>query len=78
MSSKTTASMALSAGNPEEHDRLLTVCVEDLAKDVDVIVLAQVSMARFAPKLAGRVRVPVMTSPKLAVEAVKRVIDALP
>ncbi|MGE5592611.1 MAG: aspartate/glutamate racemase family protein [Betaproteobacteria bacterium] len=69
---------ALSAGNPEEHDRLLTVCVEDLAKDVDVIVLAQVSMARLAPKLAGRVRVPVMTSPKLAVEAVKRVIDALP
>ncbi|HHY33178.1 MAG TPA: hypothetical protein GX515_09225 [Firmicutes bacterium] len=69
---------ALLAGNPEEHDRLLSVYVENLAKEADVIVLAQVSMAKLAPRLAGRVAVPVLTSPNLAVDAVKRIIDTMP
>lgn len=69
---------ALLGGNPEKHDELLSGYVEGISKEVDVIVLAQVSMARLAPKLGDRVRVPVLSSPRLGVESVKKVMDTLP
>lgn len=69
---------ALLRGNPEEHDRLLAGHVEEISREVDVVVLAQVSMARLAPALCGRVKAPILTSPRPAVEAVKRIIDELP
>ncbi len=68
---------ALLGGKPEKHDELLTGHIEGISKEVDVIVLAQVSMARLAPKLGDRVSVPVLSSPRLGVESVKRAMDAL-
>jgi Asp/Glu/hydantoin racemase len=54
---------ALLGGNPERHDELLLRVIDDLAASgVNGIVLAQVSMARLLPKLAGRVPVPVFSS----------------
>lgn len=54
---------ALLAGDTERHNRLLMEDVLGLAaRGADVIVLAQVSMARILPALAGKISVPVLTS----------------
>jgi Asp/Glu/hydantoin racemase len=59
---------ALLAGDTETHDRILR---EALVKDldgVDLMVLAQASMARVVSTLApGSLRVPVLSSPELAI-----------
>lgn len=68
---------ALLSGNGEKHDELLSACVSDISKIVDMVVLAQASMARLAPKLENRVEVPVLSSPGSGVEHVKRVMAAL-
>ncbi|GAB7523766.1 aspartate/glutamate racemase family protein [Paraburkholderia sp. 2C] len=64
---------ALLAGNNERHDEILKRTIVGLAEEVDVVVLAQVSMARLVPSL-GETRVPVLSSPK---SGVKMLIDAL-
>lgn len=65
------ALQALLAGRPEEHDAVLLQTAKDLAGKVDVIVLAQGSMARMQAKLAAETGKPVLASPRLAVEAVR-------
>lgn len=68
---------ALNAGGTETHDRLVTDALEALAGDVDVVVLAQASMARVVDALApGTVSVPVLSSPRLALERAARVLRA--
>ncbi|HWS54167.1 MAG TPA: aspartate/glutamate racemase family protein [Pyrinomonadaceae bacterium] len=63
---------ALLSGDAERHDELLLECVERLVgRDVAVVVLAQVSMARVLPKLEGRVRVPVLSSLQTSLEALR-------
>jgi Asp/Glu/hydantoin racemase len=64
------AFQALSTGNREEHDRLVSAAAAGLAKRVDVIVLAQASMAHLEDGLKSAVSVPVLSSPRLCVEAV--------
>lgn len=60
---------ALLAGQPEEHDQIVRGHFRTLANDVDVIVLAQASMARIIDTLGPEEkRVPVLTSPPLAME----------
>jgi Asp/Glu/hydantoin racemase len=68
------AFQALLAGRPEEHDAILLQTAKDLAAQVDVIVLAQGSMARMEAKLAAETGKPVLASPRLAVEAVRDVL----
>ncbi|MGJ3243691.1 MAG: aspartate/glutamate racemase family protein [Opitutales bacterium] len=59
---------ALMAGNPQEHDARVSAALRDLARHVDVVVLAQASMARVADQLPeGAVAVPVLSSPERAV-----------
>ncbi|MGB6746203.1 MAG: aspartate/glutamate racemase family protein [Terracidiphilus sp.] len=69
---------AVLAGDTETHDRMLQqALVEDL-KGVDVIVLAQASMARVVATLApGTLQAPVLSSPELAVQRVRQAL-ALP
>lgn len=57
----------LRAGDDEGHDRLVRGAVEDLAGRVDVVLLAQASMAR-ALTAAAPPSVPVLSSPRLGVE----------
>jgi Asp/Glu/hydantoin racemase len=64
------AFQALSAGNRDEHDRLVRQAAIGLAKRCDVIVLAQASMAHLEEPIATAVSVPVLSSPRLCVEAV--------
>lgn len=67
------AFQSLLDGKPELHDEVVKRTIETLAEKVDVVVLAQVSMARLVPRLAN-MKVPVLSSPQSGVQAVR---DAL-
>lgn len=58
---------ALQAGDRERHDELVREGLRQLAGEVDVVVLAQASMARVA-ETAPDVAVPVLSSPRLGVQ----------
>ena len=58
---------ALQGGDPERHDAIIAGELDRLAAEVDVVVLAQASMARIAAaRPAGGTRV--LSSPRLAME----------
>lgn len=60
---------ALANGDFEKHDATIVAAIERLAKEVDVVVLAQASMARVIGKLnAEEIGVPILSSPSLAVD----------
>jgi len=60
---------AVIAGDAATHDRIVSEGILDLIAQVDVIVLAQASMARVINTLpADKVTVPVLSSPRLAIE----------
>jgi hypothetical protein len=58
---------AVLAGDTTTHDRIVSKELTDLAAKVDLVVLAQASMARVLQALPqGSVTVPVLSSPELA------------
>lgn len=66
---------ALLANDTATHDELLLAAIKPLEKkDVAVIVLAQVSMARILPKIEGRVSVPVLSSLHTSLDAIQNVL----
>jgi Asp/Glu/hydantoin racemase len=67
----------LMAGDREGHDNLLVEKLQELARMVDVIVLAQASMARVLPRLSTAGQDKVLVSPRLAMERVRNIIDSL-
>lgn len=67
---------ALLDGKAELHDEIVKRTIRSVADKVDVIVLAQVSMARLVPALAD-MKVPVLSSPQSGVEAVRAVLSKL-
>lgn len=68
------AFQALLDGNGEKHDQILKDTIVSLMDEVDVIVLAQVSMARLIPSL-GKTKIPVLSSPVSGIEALKKVLN---
>ena len=62
---------AVMAGNKDLHDDLVRRAATELSGDCDVIVLAQASMAHLAAKLAESLKIPVLASPDLCVEALE-------
>ena len=62
---------ALERGDAPAHDRLVAEAVARSAIDVDVIALAQFSLARAAEAVKDVVRVPVVTTPGSAVRALR-------
>lgn len=58
----------LMGGDREAHDDMVSREAGELAKEVDIIVLAQASMARLAPRLSEETGIPVLASPRLGVE----------
>lgn len=68
---------ALMHGDGAKHDRLVKRAVLDMMDKVDVIVLAQASMARVLDALKeAECAVPVLSSPHLALERLKNVLRA--
>lgn len=63
----------LAGGDVEAHDAQIRQALEELSQKVDVVVLAQASMARAARGMAPGL--PVLTSPVLGVEDVKRHLE---
>lgn len=66
---------ALNAGDAETHDRILLEELERLAPRVDVVLLAQASMAGLLQKVPPSTPVPVLASPPLAVRKVKELLQ---
>jgi aspartate/glutamate racemase len=66
----------LAAGDRAGHDQLLLDAIARLAATTDVVVLAQVSMARVLPRLSEAERAKCLTSPRLGLEAVRAALAA--
>jgi Asp/Glu/hydantoin racemase len=68
---------AVLSGDAATHDRILGESLTRLVKDVDVVVLAQASMARVVEELPAEVtRTPMLSSPELAVRNAHAVLCA--
>jgi Asp/Glu/hydantoin racemase len=64
----------LASGDLEAYDRAILQTLEQMVEDNDVVVLAQASMARVAQDLKPAPPVPILTSPRLAVERLARLL----
>ena len=66
---------ALGAGDTDTHDRIVIENLKDLMGRVDVVVLAQASMARVAELMSDQeMVVPILSSPRLGVERLRSVL----
>ncbi len=65
----------LMAGDRARYDRMVADGAQALAPQVDLIVLAQASMSRLAPLLSSETGKQVLSSPRLAVEYVKSLLE---
>ncbi|MBP8304915.1 MAG: Asp/Glu/hydantoin racemase [Phycisphaerae bacterium] len=69
------AFQAVIAGDAATHDRIVASGIQDMARQSDVIVLAQASMARVVQTLPqGGVAIPILASPRLAIEHLTHVL----
>lgn len=66
------AFQAIMSGNREEHDRKVKDAAFELAGGNDVVVLAQASMAHLAEELKECLPVPVLVSPELCMNTLKK------
>lgn len=67
----------LMAGNRDRHDAIVLEQARDLSSEVDVIVLAQASMARLTQDLQEATGTTVLSSPRLGVEDLANRLAAL-
>ena len=66
---------ALMSGDAARHDAMVAAALKELSRQVDVIVLAQASMARVVEGLAeADQRVPILASPGIAVDYLATVL----
>lgn len=66
---------ALMGGQPEVHDKMVASALKELSKSVDVIVLAQASMARVVGQLSEvDKKVPILASPEIAMEYLAKIL----
>jgi Asp/Glu/hydantoin racemase len=66
---------ALMSGNAAKHDEMVAAALKELSKQVDVVVLAQASMARVVDTLSAEdKRVPILASPAIAVDYLATVL----
>jgi hypothetical protein len=65
------AMSALRAGDAAAHDRIVLDALPEIADRSDLVLLAQVSMARVYPQVPDRYADRVLSSPQLAARALK-------
>lgn len=69
---------ALGRGDAASHDDIVSRRLRELMERVEVVVLAQASMARVADRIPEEERkAPVLSSPRLGVQRLKEVLDGL-
>lgn len=66
---------AITAGDAATHDRLLAETAKKVASDCDIILLAQGSMGRMEAPLRELTGKTVYSSPRLAIEMVKKMLE---
>lgn len=71
----TSAFEALMRGEKDKHDAMVIETARQLAPSVDLILFAQASMTRLAPAVQEATGLAVLTSPRLAIEYARRVLD---
>lgn len=64
----------LMAGDKDAHDQQVIENAKTLAEWADLLVLAQCSMARLAPSLEEATQLPVLSSPKLGILHLRKVL----
>jgi aspartate/glutamate racemase len=69
------AFQVLKAGNPEKHNQMLLEEIDRLSRQVDAIVMAQVSMTALEPFLSDT-KVPVFNSGRTAFERVRQLLES--
>jgi len=62
-------------GDMENHDRLVKEAGVELAQQTDVLVLAQASMSHLATEIEKASGTPTLTSPQIAVDALKKMVS---
>jgi len=68
----------LMKGERDAHDdRVAAAAREAAGADVEILVLAQASMTRLAPRLEQLIGKPVLSSPRLGIEHTRRILDSL-
>jgi Asp/Glu/hydantoin racemase len=65
----------LMAGDKTGHDETLAEALTELADKVDVVVLAQASMARVVATLPEQIQDKFLSSPRLGMERMKRILE---
>ncbi len=68
---------ALMRGEKEAHDHMVMAAARELAPEVDLFLFAQASMTRLAPVVEQETGRTVLTSPRLAIEHTRHVLDEL-
>jgi Asp/Glu/hydantoin racemase len=72
------AFQALGNGDTELHDRIIRQHLHNLLETCQVVLLAQASMARVAATIpVDEMKVPILSSPRLAVERAAKVLSTL-
>lgn len=71
----TSAFEALMMGEKDKHDAMVIETARQLAPSVDLILFAQASMTRLAPAVQEATGLAVLTSPRLAIEYAKHLLD---
>jgi aspartate/glutamate racemase len=64
---------ALQAGERDRHDELVRAGLRELAQEVDVVVLAQASMARVTAEVDSPI--PILASPRLGMQRVAEIVQ---
>jgi Asp/Glu/hydantoin racemase len=67
----------LMSGDKPRHDAMVLQAALDLSKKVDILLCAQASMTRLVPNLESETGLTILSSPRLAIEYTKKVIDNL-
>jgi len=62
------AFQTLMGGDKAGHDEMVLAGARELAKDVEIVVLAQASMSRLQPSLEESLGIPVLSSPQMGIQ----------
>lgn len=66
---------ALMAGDKARHDDMLIAKAKDLAPSVDILLFAQASMTRLEDRVSEETGLPVLSSPRPAIEYARSVLE---
>jgi Asp/Glu/hydantoin racemase len=67
----------LMSGDRGKHDEMVSQAAGKLVGTVDLLVLAQASMTRLSERLQEETGLPVLSSPRLAIEYTRRILDGV-